>query len=82
MKRLNENSFDIESLFSQEDNAVNPVQLQKLRDFLGRNDLKQHLVEAKKDMTVTKDFIATNFSIVDLMIDVGSDQLRKRLHLD
>ena len=79
MKRLNENSFEIELLFNQEEKTLNPDQLQRLRDFLRRNDLKQHLVDAKKDMTAIKDFIVTNFSVVDLMIDIGSDQLKKRL---
>jgi hypothetical protein len=81
-RRIDENSFTIESLFSHDEkdygNVIKPDQLRRLIEVLRRVDLKHHLVAAKNDMTVIKDFIVTHFSIVDLMIDVGSDQLKKR----
>jgi hypothetical protein len=81
-QRVEKNSFDVELLFNHEEenskNAIKLNQLQRLNELLKKNDLRHHLVEAKKDMIKIREFIATHFSIVDLMIDVGSDQLKKR----
>lgn len=81
-RRLEDSSFEIDTLFNHEeqdfDKAVKVDQLNRLSDFLRRNDLRHHLDEAKKNMRVIKEFIETNFSTVDLMLDVGSEQLKKK----
>jgi hypothetical protein len=60
------------------DSPVNTEQMQRLNDFLARNDLQHHLTEAKENLQKIKTFIETNFSVVELMIDEGSDQLKKK----
>jgi hypothetical protein len=57
--------------------VLNQEQLHKLDTLIEQTDLNHHLEEAKKDMAVIKEFIGSNFSITDLMMDVGSHQLRK-----
>jgi hypothetical protein len=80
-ERIDTNSIGLADLFQYNrgiDSPVNTEQMQRLNDFLARNDLRHHLIEAKENLQKIKTFIETNFSIVELMIDVGSEQLKKK----
>lgn len=83
--RMRSSSFDIKSIFKGENDIGAPFsalvdreQLERLADLLRRNDLKLHLDQARKDASVLKGFIEANFSVVDLMLDVGDKQLKKK----
>jgi len=81
-RRLDANSFQLGSLFKSGEydpkEPANLDQVEVLRQCLRRNDLRHHLDEAKLHLTTIKSFIEVNFSVVDLMLDVGSEQLRKK----
>lgn len=81
-RRLDANSFEIDALFDHDeedfDKAVDVAQLERLSDFLRRNDLREHLLESKENMKAIKEFLENNFSTVELMLDVGSEQLKKK----
>ena len=80
-RRMEANSIRLINLFEDDqtfDSPVNTENFLRLNDFLRRNDLKQHLSEAKKNLEKIKTFVETNFSVVELMIDVGSEQLKKK----
>jgi hypothetical protein len=80
--RMDADSIQLTTLFEDDQNFDSPVNLQtlqRLKDFLGRNDLKRHLTDAKGNLEKIKTFIETNFSVVELMIDVGSVQLKKKV---
>jgi hypothetical protein len=80
-ERIDTNSIGLADLFQHDrgiDSPVKTEQMQRLNDFLARNDLRHHLIEAKENLQKIKTFIETNFSVVELMIDVGSEQLKKK----
>lgn len=80
-ERIDTNSIGLADLVQHDrgiDSPVNPEQMQRLKDFLARNDLRRHLIDARENLQKLKAFIETNFSIVELMIDVGSEQLKKK----
>ena len=80
--RIQENSFELAGLLNHDEpdfrKAVNSDQLQRLKSFLSRNDLRQTMDAAASDLKKIRSFIEENFSVVDLMLDVGSEQLRKK----
>ena len=81
-RRMDANSIHLANLFDDAQNIntfVNTENIQRLNDFLQRNDLKLHLTGAKENLQRIKAFIEANFSVVELMIDVGSEQLKKKI---
>lgn len=81
-RRMGANSIQLTNLFDDDqtfDSPVNAANFQRLNDFLRRNDLQHHLTEAKENLQKMKTFIETNFSLAELMIDVGSEQLKKKI---
>jgi hypothetical protein len=81
-RRMDASSIQLTSLFDDDQTFDSPVKaenFQRLADFLRRNDLEHHLTEAKENLQEMKTFIETNFSLVELMIDVGSEQLKKNI---
>lgn len=81
-RRIDKHSFELDKMFDHSttdfDAAVDPSKLEALRTLLKQNDLRKHLDDARADMKAIKEFIETSFSTVDLMIDVGSEQLKKK----
>jgi hypothetical protein len=81
-RRIAANSIQLTSMFDDDRNlnsSVNTENVKRLNDFLQRNDLKRHLAEAKENLQKIKTFMETNFSVVELTIDVGSEQLKKKI---
>jgi len=81
-QRMAANSVELTTLFENDQNVDSPVNaenFQRLNDFLRRNDLRHHLTEAKGNLQKIKTFFDTNFSVAELMIDVGSEQLKKKI---
>jgi hypothetical protein len=81
-QRMDANSVQLTALFENDQNFDSPVNaenFQRLNDFLRRNDLRHHLTEARENLQKIKTFIETNFSVPELMIDVGSEQLKKKI---
>jgi hypothetical protein len=58
-------------------NAVKAAGLDRLKSMLGQNNLWNHLDEAKTGAGRLKEFIEKNFSVVELLLDVGSEDLKK-----
>jgi hypothetical protein len=81
-RRIDANSIQLSSLFENDLDFNSPISaenLQRLKGFLQNNDLKRHLREGKENLGKIKAFIEKNFSTVELMIDVGSEQLKKKI---
>ena len=80
--RMDGASIEIDRLFDQTEpdfhRAPNLEQLVRLRKFLSSTDLRESIREASNDLTRIQDFIKENFSIVDIMLDVGAEQLKQR----
>ena len=72
-----------ENLHSAEDfdDAVKPEPLAVLRELLSRGDFRRQLQEAKTELTLIKELMQNNFSAVDLMLDVGSEKLKRKSYL-
>jgi len=79
--RIEERSITIDELVDSKEEdfskALKAAGLDRLKALLGQNNLWNHLDEAKMGAGKLKDFIETNFSIVDLLLDVGSADLKK-----
>lgn len=80
--RMDDNSIERVNLFEDDqklDSPTNAENLRRLNDLLRRDDPRQHLADAKDNLRKIKQFLETNFSVVELMIDVGSEQLKKKI---
>jgi hypothetical protein len=81
-RRMDAGAFKVAELFEEGDyhvdTALKAEELKHLEDFLKTNDLKHHLYEAKRHLNQIGEFIKDNFSVAELMIDVGSEQLKKK----
>ena len=79
-RRMDASAFELTALFDQGqlNDALKTEELQRLNDFLKRNDLVIHLDEAKRHLNQIRQFIQDNVSVADIMIDVGSEQLKMR----
>jgi len=79
--RIEERSITIDELVDNQEEdfskALKAAGLDRLKALLGQNNLWNHLDEAKAGAGKLKDFIEQNFSIVDLLLDVGSGDLKK-----
>jgi hypothetical protein len=81
-RRIDEGSLELKAVFNHEadsfDGAVKMEQLERLRAFLARNELRHHLEQGKAELRAIKAFIETTFSVRELMLDVGSEQLKQK----
>jgi hypothetical protein len=81
-RRMDEHLLDYDALLNKREgdssDDIMTDEMERLRRFLTRNDLKQDLEGAKDSAVLIRTFMEKNLSIVDLMIDVGSDRLKNK----